>query len=285
MTELHPIAASTLALIDLAIVYDVHSAKGNGIDRRELYEHISRILTAEQLEAAYGIVLTALFVNGTKQEVLVLGFPDPKRIDIRSLKTVGGLPYLIRKDAVVSAIGSADWKHEPVQFHEKAGLKCLSLGLVDNVREGGSFGGFLTGSEQGKVFGLTAAHCLPQASVGSLVCSPSALEVSGRFERLRRYTKYAVPGDKLHCVLNKENEAADILRMIGENPDDLTRDAGCILSGSPLGAVECIRLEYKAGILAEYDQALRSAGKATHGATPDMVTSLDYAIMRTLNSR
>ena len=189
MAELPPIAAPTVTLIDIANVYNLHSAKGNCVDRRELYEHISSILAAEQQEGAYGIVLTALFVNGTKQEVSVLGFPDPKRIDIRNLKTVGGLPYLIRKDAVVSTIGSADWKHEPMQFHEKAGLKCLSLGLVGNVREGGGFGGFLTGSEQGEVFGLTAAHCLPQPSVGSLVCSPSALEVSGRFERLRRYTK------------------------------------------------------------------------------------------------
>ena len=81
------------------------------------------------------------------------------------------------------------------------------------------------------------------------------------------------------------NEAADILRMIGDYPDDFTRDAGCVLSGTPPGAVECIRLEYKAGIFAEYGQALRSAGKATHGATPDTVTSLDYAIMRTFNSR
>lgn len=153
----------------------------------------------------------------------MLGFPDPEnlKVDVHELTTVGGLPYLVRKDAIVSAIGSADWRQQPVQFHEKLGLKSLSLGLVDNVEEGGSFGGFLTESEQGGVFGLAAARYLPRTPVSTLVCSPSALEVSGRFEWLRCYTKCAVPDDKLHHVLNKENEAANILRVVGENPDML----------------------------------------------------------------
>ena len=58
-----------------------------------------------------------------------------------------------------------------------------------------------------------------------------------------------------------------------------------MLNGTPLGAVECIRLEYKAGILSGYDQDPRSAGKATFGTAQDVVTSLDYAIMRTFSTR
>lgn len=67
MVELPPITAP-FNLVDLARVYDVRSAKGNGVNQRELYEHISRILAAEQQEGAYGIVLTALSIDGTDQK-------------------------------------------------------------------------------------------------------------------------------------------------------------------------------------------------------------------------
>ena len=60
---------------------------------------------------------------------------------------------------------------------------------------------------------------------------------------------YAVSNDKLHHVLDKENEAASILHMIGENPGDTE----CVLNGIPLGVVKCIKLDFKAGILAGYD--------------------------------
>lgn len=73
--------------------------------------------------------------------------------------------------------------------------------------------------------------------------------------------------------------------MIRESPDDIPRDARRVLNGTPLGVVECIRLEPKAGILAGYVQGQQLAEKATFGATKDMLTSLDYAIMRAFNTR
>ena len=97
--------------------------------------------------------------------MLVFGFPDPGAINTEGLTPPGGLPLLLRTDSVVPVIGTVNWQRRAVQFHDLLGLKRVSLRVEGNMSEAGSFGGFLKASgEEGGVFGLTAAHCLPGAA-------------------------------------------------------------------------------------------------------------------------
>ena len=145
-------------------------------NRSRVYSFVSQVLSAAKQEGAYGIVLAGLLAGHATQDVLVFGFPDPSVVNSEGLAPPDDLPLLVRKDLVSPMAGSANWSRRPVQFHDLLGLKRLSLGVEGNMKEAGSFGGFLNaasgdqGEDQGIVFGLTAAHCL--ATVGTAVCSP-----------------------------------------------------------------------------------------------------------------
>lgn len=101
----------------------------------------------EQQEGAYRIVFTALFIDCTDQEALGARFSGPGK-DVRNFTTVENLPYLVRKDAIGSAIGSVHWKRQTMQFRQKVGSKSLSLGLVDDIREEALAGSLRTMEER-----------------------------------------------------------------------------------------------------------------------------------------
>ena len=104
------------------------------------------------------------------------------------------------------------------------------------------------------------------------------MEVTGRFRHLHKYTRFAEPNDRLHQVASKEAEAAELLDKIGFNDNNAPIDCNEVLNGAHLGTVILARFEDRAGILSTLDGMLEGSGKATFGASPDMLTTLDYAI-------
>ena len=160
--------------------------------------------------------------------------------------------------------------------------------MEGNISKAGSFGGFLKvrgEDHQGRVFRLTAAHCLPDSVEGTAVCSPSTVEVTGRFRNLHRYTSFAEPNDRLHQAESKEAEATELLNQIGFNNNNAPIDHNEVLSGARLGTVVLTRFEDRGGILATYDRVPEGFGRATFGASPDMLMTLDYAIMSIVADR
>ena len=161
--------------IDPTRVMELRPALSISLNRSRVYSFVSEVLSAAKQEGAYGIVLAGLVAGHAAQDILVLGFPDPSVVNTEGLAPPDDIPLLVRKDSVGPMSGSANWGREPVRFHDLLGLKALSLGVEGNTTEAGSFGGFLKatsedqGEDQGTAFGLTAAHCLPEATAGSAV--------------------------------------------------------------------------------------------------------------------
>ena len=273
--------------IDPTQVMELRPTLSISLNRPRVYSFVSEVLSAAKQEGAYGIVLAGLVAGHAAQDILVLGFPDPSVVNTEGLAPPDDIPLLVRKDSVGPMSGSANWGREPVRFHDLLGLKPLSLGVEGNTTEAGSFGGFLKatsedqGEDQGTAFGLTVAHCLPEATAGSAVCSPSTLEVTIRFKWIRQYTKYAEPSNsnRLHRVASKEEEAAKLLDKAGVDENDLPIGQDAVLSGLRVGTVILTEFGCRAGVLRAYDRLLEESGEATFGASPDMVTQLDYAIV------
>jgi hypothetical protein len=82
------------------------------------------------------------------------------------------------------------------------------VGLCGEI---GSLGIFLRkASSLQAIFGLTAAHCVPGAFVGSAVRSPSVLEVMSRLEWLLGLTSLCSLNNRSHLNLQKEKTMLSI---------------------------------------------------------------------------
>jgi hypothetical protein len=176
-----------------------------GLQVASLYEECGTFLGGYKQEGSYAI--TVLYEG---VPTCVLGFPRPEVIDVRRLNIPSTVAIRLRRDFLELAVCPPSlWKTEKIHNVESLTLQRASPGLSDCVDEAGSFGGFIKNGSS--VFGLICAHCLPGAEIGATICSPSALEVTGRLEHLLRYTSLAKSADLLHMNSKKDGEALGLM--------------------------------------------------------------------------
>ncbi|KAG0126989.1 hypothetical protein HOY82DRAFT_626418 [Tuber indicum] len=159
----------------------------------------------------------------------------------------------------------------------------------EHCSEAGSFGGFLKRtSVPERVFGITAAHCVPAGLAGNSVCSPSTAEVTGRFQRLLRYTSLSTAADHLRIIAARDHEAHAIVEefrfhdsstgLTFVNPTDPTQAKTGIFSGGGLGSIVNYCFGVHSDLLHRYDQELRQRQLPRFGARISWLTRFDYCI-------
>ncbi|RPA98977.1 hypothetical protein L873DRAFT_979566 [Choiromyces venosus 120613-1] len=180
----------------------------------------------------------------------------------------------------------ATWAMEPVCDVEKISLEALSLGIEGSLLGAASFGGFLKRTTSlGEVFGITAAHCLPGATTGIPICSPSTIEVMGRFNRLLRYTTICPPTDRLHLNPLNETETKSLLERFRFqastygtpflNPANQYQLEKGVLSGGRIGAIVSHQFGDHKELLHSYDQELQKLTLPKFSAARSWETRMD----------
>lgn len=140
------------------------------------------------------------------------------------------------------------------------------------------------------MFGLTAAHCLLKADMGSPVCSPSALEITSRFRELFRYTSLCPSKDRFRINQTKDVECQSLVARFrfGENlsdsgiehvdPANPSQSRKGVLNGPPAGQVVAYHFENHKKIFYDYDQSIMTHGLPGFGVEESWETRLDYSI-------
>lgn len=164
--------------------------------------------------------------------------------------------------------------------------------MTGSLEGAGSFGGYLKKeSLPGKIFGITAANCMPKASAGMAVCSPSTIEVTSRFNRLLRSTTICPPsptGNRFHINQTMQTKVESILqqfRFQGHpegttflDPADSDKEKKGVLSGQHLGEIISYDFARYEGLLHQYDQKLQRHGLHHFFSGRNWETRLDWCL-------
>lgn len=155
----------------------------------------------------------------------------------------------------------------------------------------GSFGGFLKRTSQPAMYyGITAAHCVFPGLVGMPICSPSAVEVTGRIRQLIRHTTFCPLKHRLHITPAKEREVRGLLershfhasnckgRVKFLDPNDNMQRKTGVLCGQTLGVIVSSHFGSHSHILHRYDQHLRDSRLPHFGVSVSSLTRLDWSI-------
>jgi len=139
-----------------------------------------------------------------------------------------------------------------------------------------------------ELFGITAAHCLPEAVNGTRVCCPSTIEVTGRLKRLLPHTTMCPPTNRLHLNLLWESEAQSILNRFRfqandtgvsfvDRPNNYDIKTG-LLSGEPVGEIVSYQLDSRKDLLYQYDRRLESLHLPNFSVARSWETTVDWCI-------
>ncbi|KAG0134956.1 hypothetical protein HOY82DRAFT_634069 [Tuber indicum] len=259
-------------------------------DSRDISDYITLILEQLRQEDAYGIFVGISENSGPVVPTIIIGIPDVVRAAFPLPLPPQNRPVWIRQDRFVLTAGpGAIWALNPVSNPGEITLDQVSVGIDQSLSGAGSFGGFLqkVGSPE-KIFGITAAHCMPEGVLGTPVCSPSTIEVTSRLNRLRRYTTICPPSDRLHINNKKETEAQVTLQQfryhdhaIGTtflDPADSHNEKTGVLSGKSLGEIVCHESRSHEGLLKIYDQKIKALGFGRFWAGRYWKTRMDWCI-------
>ena len=136
---------------------------------------------------------------------------------------------------------------------------------------------------------------MPNSAPGVTICSPSALEVTSRLDRLLRYTTLCPPStnpskSRLHTISVKQREAESIIAQFRFQPEANTsgitfldpnhnlQSRTGVFSGDPVGQITAIRFEDRPGLLHDYDQRLRGMDLPIFAAEESWNSRIDYCI-------
>ena len=139
-----------------------------------------------------------------------------------------------------------------------------------------------------KIFGITAAHCVPAGLVGYPICSPSAVEVTARFWRILGYTSLSIPKEHVCTISARDVEAQSIIEEFRFhdstdgptfiNPANAAEVKQGTFSGARLGLIEHRHFEVHSGLLHSYDEELRQRELGSFSAHVSWMTRVDFCI-------
>jgi len=243
-------------------------------------------LEVEAQMRSWGTIL----LYGTKQEemrpTIMFGFRDASRIrTVQSSRFP--LPTLVVTDEATSAgilIPSSTWINETREMSQ-VNITDASLGLKNNLDEGGSFGGWWR-TGLGQMYGLTCAHTMPNGTPGSVIVSPSSLELTAR---LQVYLPYSSLGLQSHGISSKKNDVCHHLisryeqseHYDGAEMKDGKRKA---LAGDPLGTFKVAEMTY-VPILQTHNRRLSEDKQFALESGIPLASRLDWAIFEPVNAR
>ena len=242
----------------------------------------SKLLTKHSVESSYCLIAGIVSEEGSIAPTLIIGYPDTKIIPKE--RPPFTIEYLYKEDEIQDVVGYRDWAAGVVEEREKVSLENVSLGIRDCISEAGSFGGYLRDSD-GNLFGLTAAHCLPDALPGTEVVSPSTLELTGRLNLIVPYTNHSP--EQLATRKWRQEEADGLLQRFERRSDpegvQVVGAGGDIervkLVGKKFGSVVATKFEDTAGLLQIHNEELLSHGATSFSEVdPAQKSRLDYAI-------
>ncbi|PWW80691.1 hypothetical protein C7212DRAFT_361236 [Tuber magnatum] len=260
-------------------------------DATEISAYITTVLQQLKQEGAYGIFVGLRDNTGGVVPTFIIGVPQVNAPEVALPPPPQDLPIWVKEDSFISMPGIGEkWALNPVFNPGRIALEGVSVGIeTGSLRGAGSFCGFLKkGSSPGKIFGITAAHCMPGARTGMAVCSPSTIEVTSRFNRLLRYTTICPPPDRLHITQPKQTEVQSILQQFRfhEHPAGTTFLGSAdsdqwktgVLSGQHLGEIVSYNFGSYASLLHRYDQKLQRLGLRHFFAGRFWETRMDWCI-------
>jgi len=253
-------------------------------------EFIHTLLQDSKQHGSYGTILRySKKLHEATVPTILFGFPEPGQVGSIILpEAIANIPLLVIRDKAVPTIDILPTWCLGVNHEEKVGLADISLGGKYSISEAGSFGGWLA-TNDGKKWGITCGHCLPECDVGSSVVSPSSLEIMARLDEIIPYTKYC-PISRSVCKLKACEDEVDFLReKYTELPDndgvELYDGRKIKLIGPDLGILVA-KAEHRFPILQRHNEQLRSQGKREFAVKSAIIPSrLDWALFEACNTR
>ena len=143
-----------------------------------------------------------------------------------------------------------------------------------------------TSSEE--LFGITAAHCLPEATHGTRVCCPSTFEITSRLKELLPRTTMCPPANRLDLCQSWESEAQSILNrfrfqandtgvsFVGQSNNYDIKTG--LLSGEPVGEIVSYQLGSHEDLLYQYDRRLETLHLPNFSVAKSWETTVDWCI-------
>ena len=264
-----------------------------GVDRQTCqaaYSMIAAVLRRLQKEGSYGGLFQVLNEDFRDYSpAVVLGIPGSAfTLDKAVIPEGFKLRVVIRNDKMVMV--SADrWSLQAIRDVPLA-IREVSLGELRQLNEAGSFGGYFAkkgspGAASGvdsAIIGVTAAHVVPTAKAGTLLTSPSTLELTGRLRLNLPYSERAPPETRRHLVTGRDNEVKEILskyRLVAD-------EGGLSIQGFqrkvvPVGrtiGVTCFSTFYKRNDILSHHNRLLAAEEAPQFELPETrETQVDVA--------
>ncbi|KAG0640723.1 hypothetical protein HOY80DRAFT_1135746 [Tuber brumale] len=266
-------------------------------DNAEITDYVTQVLQQFSVQDAYGILAAVENSRGEIDPTVIFGIPGLNLVGSDLPKPPNNLGLLVQDDCMLAVNGyETTWSADPVKNLQQLDLQPCSVGLECSLSEAGSFGGFLKRrSVPGRVFGITAAHCVPAGRVGNPICSPSTVEVTSRFQRLLRYTSLSVATDCLRIIAARDCEAQAIVEefrfhdsIAGPtflNPTNTTQVKTGIFSGARLGSIVHCHFGVHSDLLHRYDEELRQRELATFSARVSWLTRIDFCIFTCNHAR
>jgi len=284
----------------------MHLPSCTSYDPGVISHYITSVLRRLNIDNAYGLLAGIKEYGGPVVPTLIFGIPPPNILPVIQLPTPYRLPTLVQEDWIVlDKNGEAMWQTEPVHDEGRVTLKAISVGVeglpvlgtwrkISDNRVGcsdmaGSFGGFLRKTASPDLlFGITAAHCLPETDLGTPISSPSTLEITGRLKELLRYTTLyptvnhvqvnEVHNTEVKSLLKRFHFMDNLSGISFLDPAAQFEPKKGVLTGSRVGHVVCSRVGNYQGLLHDYDQQLAALGHDIFKADPFWETRMDWSI-------
>ncbi|PUU80221.1 hypothetical protein B9Z19DRAFT_1063615 [Tuber borchii] len=257
-----------------------HLAPNTEYDPTTISHYITSVLEEVNQDNAYGILAGVTEDGGPVVPTLIFGIPSPNLLPLTLPSTPFQLPILMKQDAIMAiTVFDTVWDKDPVYGTDQIELAPLSVGVEGCLDNAGSFGGFLRKpSMPDMLFGITAAHCLPETGQMTNVCSPSSAEITGRLHRILPYT----------TLQKKDLEARSMLEQyhftdtgsgvtILDPTEDFQRKTG-VFHGRHVGRVIASGFGDQQGLLHSYDKWLGENGHNKFIADPTWNTRMDWSI-------
>ncbi|PUU80296.1 hypothetical protein B9Z19DRAFT_1172336, partial [Tuber borchii] len=261
-------------------------------DVTEISDYITTVLQQLKQEGAYGIFVGLGYSKGPVVPTFIFGVPQINTPEVVLPQPPHNIPTWVQEDRFILIPGSRNsWALSPISNPGRIAIDAISVGIEGSLEGAGSFGGYLKKeSLPDKIFGITAAHCMPEASIGLAVCSPSTIEVTSRFNRLLGYTTICppTPGHRVQINQSKQTEAQSILQQFRFHnhpegttfldPADSDKEKKGVLSGQHLGEIVSYDCAPYKGLLHLYDQKLQSHGLRRFFSGRHWETRLDWCL-------